>query len=272
MSFEWITNTVYLSSIILVLHTREQSLLNCEGALILKKGLKIFLGVLAITLLLAQNTFAAELPQAGVIETSASSSRSVGPDTVKLSMTVRTEESTGALAQEKNAAAVSQAIDLLASEGISKDSIKTTNYSTYSYTKTDGDKNANEVTVYSTNSGLEVKLTQLDKVGEILGKLAGINEINVNSVDYSVQDTAKYKEQLISAAIADAKQNIQYSADAIGVKLDKLNSLRIDFSSDSTVHPYVRQDSVSGTAVPQPQNPDKIIISATVNMSYFVQQ
>jgi uncharacterized protein len=240
--------------------------------LILKKGLKILLSVLAITLLLAQNTFAAELPQAGVIETSASSSISVDPDIVQLSLTVRTEESAGALAQEKNAAAVSQAIDLLVNEGISKDSIKTTNYSTYSYTKTDGDKNANEVTVYSTNSGLEVKLTQLDKVGEILGKLAGINEVNVNSVNYSVQDTANYKKQLVSAAIAEAKQNIQYSADAVGVKLDKLNSLSINFSSDSSVHPYVRQDSVSGTAVPQPQNPDKIIISASVNMSYFVQQ
>ncbi len=238
----------------------------------MKKSLKILLSVLAITLLLAQNTWAAELPQAGVIETSASSSMNVDPDAVQLSLTVRTEESTSALAQGKNAAAVSQAIDLLVSEGIRKDSIKTTNYSTYSYTKTNGDKNASEVTVYSTNSGLEVKLTQVDKVEEILGKLAGINEVNVNSVNYSVQDTAKYKEQLISEAIADAKQNIQYSADAIGVKLDKLNSLRIDFSSDSNVHPYVRQDSVSGTAVPQPQNPDKIIISATVNISYFVQQ
>ncbi|MDQ7092240.1 SIMPL domain-containing protein [Desulfosporosinus sp. PR] len=239
----------------------------------MKKSLKILLSVLALILLLAQNTWAAELPQAGVIETSASSSMSVDPDAVQLSLTVRTEESTSALAQEKNATAVSQAIDLLVSEGISKDSIKTTNYSTYSYTKTDSDKNASEVTVYSTNSGLEVKLTQLDKVGEILSKLAGVNEVNVNSVNYSVQDTTKYKEQLISAAIADAKQTIQYSADAAGVKLDKLNSLSVNFSSDSTVHPYVRSaDSLAGAAVPQPQNPDKIVISASVTLSYTVQQ
>lgn len=239
----------------------------------MKKSLKILLCLLAITLLLAQNTLAAELPQAGTIETSASSSISVDPDTVQLSLTVRTEESTGALSQEKNAAAVSKAIDLLVGEGINKDDIKTTNYSTYSYTKTDGDKNAaNERTVYLTNSGLEVNLTQFDKVGEILGKLASINEVNVNSVNYSVLDTTKYKEQLISEAISEAKQNIQYSANAIGVKLDKLNSLRIDFNSDSNIHPYLmKSDAISGSAVPQPQNPDKIKISATVNLSYFVQ-
>lgn len=240
----------------------------------MKKGLKILFSVLALTLLFAQNAFAAELPpQAGVIESSASSSISVEPDTVQLSLMVRTEESTGALSQQNNAAAVNQAIDLLVSEGINKDSIKTTNYSTYSYTKTDGDKNANELIVYSTNSGLEVKFNQFDKVGEILSKLAGINEVSINSVNYSVQDTAKYKQQLVSAAIADAKQNIQYSADAVGVKLDKLDSLSINFNSDSNVfHPYVSADSVSGAAAPQPQNPDKITISATVNMSYFVQQ
>lgn len=230
------------------------------------------LSVLAITFLLAQNTFAAELPQAGVIETSASSSISVEPDTVQLSLTVRTEERSAALAQEKNAAAVSKAIDLLVREGIHKERIKTTTYSTYSYTKTTGEKNADEVTVYSTNSSLEVKLSELDKVGEILNKLAGINELNVNSVNYSVQDFAKYKEQLIAAAIADARQSIQYSADALGVKLDKVNSLSVNFSSDSNVRPYVKADSVAGTTVPQPQNPDQIIISATVNLSYFVQQ
>ena len=238
----------------------------------LKKSLKILFVFLVITLLLAQNAYAADLPQEGTIETSASSSMSVEPDTVQLSLSVITEENTSALSQEKNAAAVNNVMDVLVSEGINKDDIKTTNYSTYSYTKNDGDKNASDLTVYSTNSGLQVNLNQFDKVGEILNKLANISEVNVNSVNYAVQDTTKYKEQLISAAIAKAKQNIQYSADALGVKLDKLDSLRIDFNSDSNIHPFVNLNNVSGPAVPQPQNPDEINISATADLTYFVQQ
>ena len=245
----------------------------------MKKGLKILLSVLALTLLLAQNAFAAEVTtqtgvnQAGVIQSSASSSISVDPDTAQINLSVRTEDSTSALSQQENAAAVSQAIDLLVSEGISKDSVKTTDYSTYSYVKTDSDKTTDDVTVYSTNSGLEVQLNQLDKVGEILGNLAGIDDVNVNSVDYSVQDTTKYKEQLISAAIADAKQNIQYSANAVGVKLDKLDSLNVDFNSASNIiHPFMTSGGALAAAAPQPQNPDKIVISATANISYFVQQ
>jgi len=240
----------------------------------LKRNFKLLFIVFALTFLFVLPTSAAELPQAGTIETSAMSSVKVAPDIVRFSLTIRSEESSGTLSQEKNALAVNRAIELFASEGINNDKIKTTNYSTYSYTKTDSDqKVANEITVYSTNSGLEVTSNEFDKVGDILGKLAKINEVYVNSVNYSIQDTAKYKEQLIASAIAEAKQNILYSANALGVKLDKLNSLKIDFISDSVNHPYLRNSvDSSGSAIPQPQNPDKITISASANMTYSVQQ
>ena len=240
----------------------------------MKRNFKLLFIVFALTFLFVLPTSAAELPQAGTIETSAMSSVKVAPDIVQFSLTIRSEESSGTLSQEKNALAVNRAIELFASEGINNDKIKTTNYSTYSYTKTDSDqKVANEITVYSTNSGLEVTSNEFDKVGGILGKLAKINEVYVNSVNYSIQDTAKYKEQLIASAIAEAKQNILYSANALGVKLDKLNSLKIDFISDSVNHPYLRNSvDSSGSAIPQPQNPDKITISASANMSYSVQQ
>ncbi|AFM43338.1 hypothetical protein Desaci_4496 [Desulfosporosinus acidiphilus SJ4] len=238
----------------------------------MKKCLKILMIISALTLLFAQTVSAAELQQAGTIESSATSSVKVDPDLALLSLTVRCEDSSSALAQEKNAAAVNKAINLLVSEGLEKDAIKTTNYSTYSYTKTN-DGNKNEVTVYASNSGLDVSFKELDKVGEILDKLADISEVNVNSVNYSIQDPEKYKEQVISSAIAAAKQNILYSADAIGVKLDKLANLRIDFNSDSSIQPYPRNSlALSGSATPQPQSPDKITISATATMSYSVQQ
>lgn len=227
-----------------------------------------------LTLGFAQSASAAEVQQANTIETSATSQITVDPDVVELSLTIRTEEKSAALAQENNAVAVTKAIDLLTNEGLNNDEIKTTSYSTYSYTKTNSDKNTeNEITVYATSSGLEATFKELDKVGEILDKLASVSEVNVNSVNYSIQDPGKYKEQVIASAIADAKQNIQYSATALGVKLDKLNSLNIDFNSNS-VSPILPRNSVAftGSPTPQPQNPDKITISATANMSYSVGQ
>jgi len=197
----------------------------------------------------------------------------VDPDLVQLNLTVRTEESSAVLAQENNAIAANKAIDLLLGEGLTKDEIKTTNYSTYSYTKTDNDKNAKEITVYATNSGLEITSKELDKVGGILNDLANISQVNVNSVNYTVQDPDKYKEQAIASAIAKAKQNILCSADALGIKLDKLDYLRIDFSSNSGNQIFPGGPiALAGAKTPQPQNPDKITITATANMSYSVLQ
>lgn len=248
--------------------------INDEGEFILKSGFKFLLLVFALMLVFSQPASAAEVQQANTIETSAMSIVNVDPDVVQLSLTIRTEAKSAALAQENNATAVNKAIDLLLSVGLNKDEIKTTNYSTYSYTKTNNDKNIdNEVTVYSTNSGLEVTFKQLDKVGELLDKLATISEVNVNSVNYSIQEPEKYKEQVIASAIAEAKQNILYSANALGVKLDKLSYLKIDFSSDSGNQPFPRDSvALTGSAIAQPQNPDKITISATANMSYTVAQ
>ncbi|MDR3586478.1 MAG: SIMPL domain-containing protein [Desulfosporosinus sp.] len=238
----------------------------------MKNSLKILVVLFSLILVFAQPASALETPQANTIETSATGVVTVEPDVVQLSLTVRTEESSGALAEEKNAIAVNKAIDLLSKEGLDKDEIKTTNYSTYSYLKTDPNKNADtEIKVYSTSSGLEVTMKELNKVGEILDQLANITEVNVNSVNYSIQNPEKYKEQVIDSAIAGAKQNILYSAKALGVELDKLAYLRIDFSPNLGIQPYIRGAvAPTSSAIPQPQNPDKITISATADMSYSV--
>ena len=238
----------------------------------MKRSLKILVVLFSLILVFAQPASALEAPQANTIETSATGVVTVEPDVVQLSLTVRTEESSGALAEENNAIAVNKAIDLLSKEGLDKDEIKTTNYSTYSYLKTDPNKNVDtEIMVYSTSSGLEVTMKELNMVGEILDQLANITEVNVNSVNYSIQDPEKYKEQVIDSAIADAKQNILDSATALGVELDKLAYLRIDFSPNLGIQPYIRAAvAPTSSAIPQPQNPDKITISATADLSYSV--
>lgn len=239
----------------------------------MRRSINIFLILLALTFVLAQPALASEVPQ-NTLETSATSVFNVDPDLVQLSLTLRTEEQSASAAQQRNAAAVNKAIDLLLKEGLTNDEIKTTAYSTYSYTKTTDNKNLqNEVTVYLTTSGLEATFKELDKAGEILTKLADISEVNVNSVNYSVQDPQKYKQQVITSAITEAKQNLLYSAEALGVQLDKLVNLRIDFSSNSGSNRLpMNSGALSGSALPQPQSPDKITLTATADLSYSVQQ
>lgn len=237
----------------------------------MKKSLKSFLLLLVLLLVFVPTASAAELPQTNVIETSATSTVYVDPDIVQIKLSVRTEENNRILSQEKNAAAVNKVTDTLLNEGLNKDEIKTTSYGTYWYTKTVKEETGdNELKVYVTNSSLEITSKDLNKVGDILGAMAEITEVNVDSVNYSIQDPEKYKEQVITAAIAGAKQNILYSANALGVSMDHIVYLRIDYNPSLGINPYNRPGSSVDVRIPQPQNPDKITISATANMSYSV--
>ena len=227
--------------------------------------------LLVLCLVWVPTALADEVPQSNVIETTATGSIDVQPDLVTLGLSVRTEDTTSALAQADNAQAVNNVINSLVNEGINKDDIKTTNYWTYSYTKTTKDNSSSEVTVYAANSSLTVTSQDLSLVGDVLGVLANIAQVNVDSVNYSLQNPDQYRSQVIAAAIDAAKQNIQASASALGLGLNKLVYLKVDYSPSPNDNIYHGVNSaLSAAAVPQPQNPGPITLTATADMSYSV--
>jgi uncharacterized protein YggE len=97
-----------------------------------------------------------------------------------------------------------------------------------------------------------------------------VESANIYNITYTVSNISDYKKEAIKKAVNMAKENITFAAEASGVKLDKLQSLSVDFYNNS-YHPYpiyAKTAKESGSATLLYQNPGNIKVSATVRMVY----
>jgi|GEM_PF-1617327 len=259
------------------------------------KKLSILVSALLIILLSGVPVFAADVSTTEpYIETTASGEVEAEPDIAYLNFQIRTEADSSETAQQNNAKAVTKAIDLLVAKGIARDEIYTTYYNSYSYTKTevrplaaDGvaslssvrpaeavpPEEITETVVFVTESTLRVTVKNIAKVGSLLTDLATIPEVRVNGVEYALQNVLQYKREAISRAISEARQTIDYTADALDVELAGLRNIRVDFNSYYYGPVYAKEMYAAadeGAGIPQPQNPQKIKVTASVYLAYNV--
>ena len=155
------------------------------------------------------------------------------PDIALVTLSVVTNSSTVAGVQDKNTKKMNSVIDFLKKTGIEDKDIKTTNYQlypqyNYEYTKIP------QIIGYEITQSLEVKIRNLDKVGEILegSTNAGVNQ--VSSLYFKVDKDEVFKSQARALAIIDAKKKAEETARQLGIKLGKLTG----FSESSGYNPY----------------------------------
>lgn len=123
-------------------------------------------------------------------------------------------------------------INLLKSYGLSKENLKTTNYSInpkYSY-----DKEGNsQITGYSGSVNLRVKVKDLLLLSKIIEgvTLAGANEIY--GISYEIDNPDKFQEQARRIAIENAKQQAKKLAQDLGIRLGKITNIVEGNSSDN---------------------------------------
>ncbi|GAB4218661.1 MAG: hypothetical protein Fur009_0570 [Candidatus Microgenomates bacterium] len=118
----------------------------------------------------------------------------------------------------------SKIINLLKSYGLSKENLKTTNYSInpkYSYDK-DGN---NQIISYLGSVNLRVKVKDLSLLSKIIEGviLAGANEIY--GISYEIDNPDKFQEQARKIAIENAKSQAKKLASNLGIRLSKITNI-----------------------------------------------
>ena len=113
-----------------------------------------------------------------------------------------------------------QLIASLTKLGISKNEIKTTNYSispTYTY-----ENNVNRISGYDGNATITVKTQKIEMVPSIIeeGTKAGANQIN--NTRFVVDTPEKYRESAREKAISNAKDQAAKMAQSLGIKLGRV--------------------------------------------------
>lgn len=246
----------------------------------MKKKLVLLL-ILVTTIIFAQTSIGASAVTKdtvqSTIETNATGQIEVSPDIAYVNANISIINENKDLTYSTNKTSTASLVNALIAAGIAKTDIKTTSF----YASTFIDKvvvdpqAANpvykDVKKYQTTTNLKITIKDISVVGDILDKMLGVENVDITNVSYDVSNSSKYKQAAIKKAVDLAKENITFAAGAANVKLDKLQTLTVDFNNNSnpvyTIYSKVMQNTEA--SAPMYQNPENIKISASVHMVYF---
>jgi uncharacterized protein YggE len=146
------------------------------------------------------------------------------PDIAMVTLSVVTESKTVADVQKKNTEKMNKVIDFLKGFGIEDKDIKTTNYNLYPrYDYSQYSSKMPQIIGYEITQSLEVKMRNLDKVGDILEGSVNAGANQIYSLYFKVDKDEEFKAQAKELAIKDAKKKAEETAKQLGVRLGKLS-------------------------------------------------
>lgn len=184
------------------------------------------------------------------------------PDIAKVSLSVVTEGRNIKSVQDDNSEEINKVINFLKDFGIEEKDIKTTNYGLYPRYNYE-DRRIPQIIGYEITQTLEIKIKNLEKIGEILEQSVSVGINQVSSLRFEVDDDEKLKEEARNLAIKDAKEKAKILASQLGVKMLKISGYDEGAGYD---YPTYRELGMGGAAeAPQIQvGENEIIVNVTL--------
>jgi uncharacterized protein len=169
----------------------------------------------------------------------------VSPNLATVSIGVESMETNVADAQANASDAMKKVMKSLADSGVDQKDIQTgtfyinqrVNYSSYS----------SDIIGYTVTNMLNVKIRDMDKVGDIIGAAiaAGGDYIRISNLSFSVEDPSEIYKQAREKATANARDKAEQYARLMGVKLG--SPTYVSESTDQS-NPYYYGNYYSGGA------------------------
>lgn len=143
------------------------------------------------------------------------------PDVALVNVTILTEAATSKAAQDDNSVRSQQVVDYLEGQGIEEKDIKTSGYNiSPQYTYPRGGEP--EVTGYQVRQSIDVKIRDLDAVGDILSGVVSAGANTVGGVNLTIDDPEALQEEARAKAIADAKEKAKTLERQLGISLGRI--------------------------------------------------
>ncbi|MBP9816752.1 MAG: SIMPL domain-containing protein [Candidatus Pacebacteria bacterium] len=165
------------------------------------------------------------------------------PDIAQISFTVMERGATVAEAQDKATNRIDTALASVKDMDIEEEDVKTTYYSvtpTYEYPQPCYSgicppvASSPRITGYEVSQGVEVKVRDTAKAGEVLQGLGSAGVQNISGPNFVLDDADSVREEARDAAIEDAKAKAKKLASELGVSLGKV----VSFSENTGYYPY----------------------------------
>jgi uncharacterized protein len=189
------------------------------------------------------------------------------PDTAHVTLGVQVQNAELAAAQSQATDKMNAVLAALKQSGISDKDIKTVSYAIYP--NQDPSKGTGEVTGYTVTNLVEVKITQLDKVGTIIDAAVSAGANNVGGIQFSVENIDALIQQARQQAMDDAHKKAAQLAQLGGVTLGA--PISISEGTTNPPQPFSDMRSVPAAAagsVPIQSGQNEVRVSVTVSYGF----
>ena len=215
------------------------------------------------------------------INVQANSSISVPADLASFNIKIKSREKTVTEARENTARYANRVVDAIKKLNISEDDIQTTSFNIYPETrwiekKDDfGTYSESTIIAYSVENSINVLVRNLDDLGKVIDEatIAGENQIQINSINFSISNINSYEKKLRENAAINAKNKAQTYVESLGLKLGNLNYLN-EISSPITTPSYEPRMEIAMSAesqyTPSTFIPGDIEISISIQANFEI--
>lgn len=215
----------------------------------------------------------------GYIAVSYTSEKEVAPDTVEISIAIRTDDKKSMQEATRKNKEISDKIYAYLKSSINTsvgDYIKTSNYSAapiYSYNS--GKKNFDR---YEVSNNIIVHTKSLDKISTMIDKSLTLGATNVDSLNFSLSEKDAQCTELLVAATKQARQRAVTVANAAGTTITGIKSIDTSCSvNNNYAVPQYRNMLMakgammdSAESAPAQIEPGIVRIYSTVNANFYV--
>lgn len=197
---------------------------------------------------------------------------SVKPDIAYVSVGIQKNASTVKQVQTQINEVTNKIIAGLKSLGIDSKNIQTENYSINP--NYDWSSGTQKITGYTANSQLKIKITDLDKINDVIDSSTtnGANQVNNITLDVENRDAAE--ETARKDAVAQATKKAETAARIAGFKLGKIIGYYESSNESNMVRPVAYSLKGAGIATDQATNTNVQTgseeVRITVNLSYQI--
>ncbi|MDD2573984.1 MAG: SIMPL domain-containing protein [Bacillota bacterium] len=245
------------------------------------KGSKVASYLLVVTVLafalyiagdvFSQNAAAAQDTKENTISVNGKGIIKVKPDIAYIRVGVETRGTDAKKAQQENARIMDGVTAKLKSLGIGDDDIKTVTYRLYPLERYDEKTKKSYVYEYRVNNMVEVVVRDIDSTGAVIDGVSAVGSNKISSIRFGIEDTDKYYNQALNAAVVTASGKAEAIAKGLGVTLKGA----VNVHEVSSGGPLVVRDTVglaktmeSADMAATPISTGELEISAMVSVEY----
>ncbi len=205
------------------------------------------------------------------------------PDVAIIDLSVINQNADPKVVQLENDKNMQKVVDFLKQEGVDEKDIKTISYNLQPEYDYNWCKNTITSTMeyygsctpklvdYILTQAVEVKIRDLNKVGEIIGGLTEAGANQISSINFVLDNDKNFKAEARKEAILDAQQKANEIAQTAGIKLGKIINVS---ESVNNVYPtsvnYVKQELMKTVSLDAPIQIGSNEVNVSVYLTYEI--